>query len=114
MLTYVYVFVITQLGPFEANKLGEVNKNFHAEVVTDTRLNENSVLNGCDGVGLMWKKSLDEVSISGIKSDRICGITLKDPYLVFIFPADQGIQAYSGTRVTGHRSPKSWATYGSR
>ena len=40
------VIIVTEhwLWPFEAHKLAQVNKNFHAEVVTDTRLNENSDL----------------------------------------------------------------------
>ena len=76
-ITMSDVIVATE-QPFEAHKLAKVNKEFHAETVTDSRLNESSSLNhGCGGVGILWKKSHDAVPISGIQSDRICGIRIQ-------------------------------------
>ena len=100
------VIVVTEhwLWPFEAHKLAKVNKEFHAETVTDSRLNESSSLNhGCGGVGILWKKSHDAVPISGIQSDRICGIRIQlssTPLQcltilgVYLPCADQGMQVY--------------------
>ena len=100
------VIVVSEhwLWPFEASKLSQVNGEFSAEVVTDKRLNENSNLKrGCGGVGIMWRKSLDAVPITGIQSDRICGITVKlsstqSQYLtilgVYLPCADQGIHVF--------------------
>ena len=71
------VIVVTEhwLWPYEAQKLSHVNEDFAAEVVIDKRLNENSTLKqGCGGVGLLWRKSLDAVPISGIESDRTSSI----------------------------------------
>ena len=87
-----------------AQKVAQVNNDFHAEVITDSRLHENSNLNhGCGGVGIMWRNTLDAVPISGINSDRICGITVKlssssCTFLtilgVYLPCADQGMQSY--------------------
>ena len=100
------VIVATEhwLWPFEAHRLAKVNKEFHAETVTDSRLTESSSLNhGCGGVGILWKKSHDAVPISGIQSDRICGIRIQlssTPLQcltilgVYLPCADQGMQVY--------------------
>ena len=101
------VIVVTEhwLWPYEAQKLSHVNEDFAAEVVIDKRLNENSTLKqGCGGVGLLWRKSLDAVPIPGIESDRICGIRIKlstSPSClltilgVYLPCADQGIHVFS-------------------
>ena len=100
------IIVVTEhwLWPFEAQRLAKVNKDFAAEIVIDRRLNENSSLKqGCGGVGVLWKKSLDAVPISGIESDRIVGVTLKlsssQPSCltvlgVYLLCADQGLQVF--------------------
>ena len=66
------------LWPFESHRLSQVHPSFAAEMVTDRRLDENSLLTrGCGGVGLMWRKTLCACPVTGITSDRICGLHVK-------------------------------------
>ena len=103
LLSFSKYLVVTEhwLWPFEAQRLATVNKDFAAEIVIDRRLNENSSLKW--GVGVLWKKSLDAVPISGIESDRIVGVTLKlsssqpsclTVLSVYLPCADQGLQVF--------------------
>lgn len=74
------VVVVTEhwLWPFESHRLSQVHPSFAAETKTDARLDENSsLLRGCGGVGILWRKTLDATPISCISSDRISGIRLK-------------------------------------
>ena len=92
------------LWPFEMHKLKEINPEFDAECVTDSRLNETSSLTrGCGGVGILWKKSFDVTPIGEIDSDRICGIRMRLTYPetkeltilgVYSPCADAGIEKY--------------------
>ena len=92
------------LWPFEMHKLKEINPEFAAECVTDSRLNETSSLTrGCGGVGILWKKSFDVTPIGEIDSDRICGIRMRLTYPetkeltilgVYSPCADAGIEKY--------------------
>ena len=72
---------LSWLWPFEMHKLKEIHSEFHAECVTDSRLNDTSTLsNGCGGVSILWKKSFDVTLIFEINSDGICGIRLRLTY----------------------------------
>ena len=74
------VVVVTEhwLWPFESHRLSQVHPSFAAETKTDARLDENSsLLRGCGGVGILWRKTLDATPISCISSDQISGICLK-------------------------------------
>ena len=75
------VLVISEhwLWPFELHKLDELNQQFRGTGKADPRLSEMSdnSTRGCGGVGILWRKSFDATPISGIRSDRICGIRMK-------------------------------------
>ena len=100
------IIVVTKhwLWPFESHRLSQVHPSFTAETVTDRRLDENSLLTrGCGGVGLMWRKTLCACPVTGITSDRICGLHVKlsCPELaeltilcVYLPCADSGLDVY--------------------
>ena len=74
------IIVVTEqwLWPLESHRLSQVHPSFAAETVTDRRFDENSLFTrGCGGVGLMWRKTLYACPLTGITSDRICGLHVK-------------------------------------
>ena len=58
-------------------KLGDLNPNYKGLGKADSRLTETSLYRGCGGVGILWKKSFDVTPISGMQSDRICGVKVR-------------------------------------
>ena len=82
---------VNWLWPYEADCLANVHPAFSAEIKTDNRLTE-----GCGGVGLLWKKTLDATPIPSIASDRICGLCIKSPDNEFVYLpcADLGTETY--------------------
>ena len=57
--------------------LNDINQDYNAIGKADSRLTaERDGGRGCGGVGLLWHKSIAATPISGINSDRICGIRI--------------------------------------
>ena len=63
------------LWPCELEKLSEISDEYEALGKADKRLTENAECGrGCGGIGMLWRKDIGATAISGISSDRICGI----------------------------------------
>ena len=63
------------LWPYEIHKLNEINPDYEAVGKSDSKLTEErDGSRGCGGIGLLWHKSVAATPISGITSDKICGI----------------------------------------
>ena len=55
--------------------MNEINPDYEVVGKSDSRLmEERNGGRGCGGIGLLWHKSVAATPISGITSDRICGI----------------------------------------
>ena len=73
----VKVLVLAEhwLWPYELERLSAINDDFEAIGKADVRLSEDSDGGrGFGGIGMLWHKSLRAAPLSGILSDRICGI----------------------------------------
>jgi len=65
------------LWPYDLYRLNDINEGYNAISKADNRLNEErDGGRGCGGIGLLWHKSIEATPISGISSDRICGIRM--------------------------------------
>ena len=65
------------LWPYQLNSLCDIHPDYQGYGVSDSRLNEKSVLTrGCGGVGVIWKKSLQVSPLTNMQSDRICAIRI--------------------------------------
>ena len=92
------------LWPYEIHKLNEINCDYEAVGKSDSRLTEiKDGGRGCSGIGLLWHKSVTATPISGITSDRICGIrcmvddgenSLMSVIGVYLPCLDQGVDCY--------------------
>ena len=92
------------LWPYEIHKLNEINCDYEAVGKSDSRLTEiKDGGRGCGGIGLLWHKSVTATPISGITSDRICGIrcmvddgenSLMSVIGVYLPCLDQGVDCY--------------------
>lgn len=65
------------LWPYDLHRLNDINVGYNAIGKADGRLTEErDGGRGCGGIGLLWHKSIEATPISGISSDRICGIRM--------------------------------------
>ncbi len=92
------------LWPYDLHKLNDVNEEYDAVGKSDCRLNEDREGGrGCGGIGILWHKSISACPISGISSDRICGIrfslddgdnSVMSVIGVYLPCLDQGVDCY--------------------
>ena len=92
------------LWPYKLEELSEINNEFEALGKADKRLTEVADGGrGCGGIGILWRKNIGATAISGISSDRICGIrfTIDDAdgsvvsvIGVYLPCIDQGMDAF--------------------
>ena len=71
------VLVLSELWlwPYEMHKLDDIHPEYEAVGKSDKGLTESREGGrGCGGIGLLWHKSVAATPISGINSDRVCGI----------------------------------------
>ena len=71
------ILVISEhwLWPYDLHKLDENHRDFDAIGKSDGKLNlERDGGRGFGEIGILWHKGIGAVPISGINSDRICGI----------------------------------------
>ena len=65
------------LCPYDLHMLNDINQDYDAIGKADSRLTaERDGGRGCGEIGLLWHKSIAATPISGINSDRICGIRI--------------------------------------
>jgi hypothetical protein len=91
------------LWPYELHKLDEISDDFDAIGKADERLTDQSQSGrGCGGICVLWRRCLQATQISGINSDRICGIrfnidgdNLVSVIGVYLPCLDQGLRNYS-------------------
>ena len=72
-----HILVLSKHWPwaYELHKLNEINHMYEAVGKLDSRLmEEKDGGTDCGGIGLLWHKSIATTLISGIGSDRICGV----------------------------------------
>ena len=63
------------LWPFEMSEFDSIDPNYSYTAVSDSCLSPTSTLIcGCGGCAILWKKSIPAAVISNLISDRICGI----------------------------------------
>ena len=66
------------LWPNDLHTLNDIIQEFDAIGKADNRLmEEGDGDRGCGGVGMIWHNSIAAIPISGINSDRVCGIRFK-------------------------------------
>ena len=83
------------LWPFEFSKLDTIVPGYKGTGISDIRLHEQSALTrGCEGVEILWKKSLPISNVLSIDSDRIFAIQLS---------VSSSVSEYRGHLFTNYR-----------
>ena len=75
----INIIILTEhwLWPFKFSKLDTIFPGYKGTGISDTRLHEQSALTrDCEGVGILWNKSLPISNVLSIHSDRIFAIQL--------------------------------------